>query len=186
MEFKNFFSDNLEKDIELKKRIFHFIIKNLDNSIFSLYSFNEFKKIYFNNKKHIYIDFVNNDINCLLTYLNKENENQLKKNILKFFFRNPLKLIIFIINPINLFKDIKPPKDYLQLFHFVNLNLKLIDRKTKYESINCVHKKVINNEYKGIYVIYKNSNIYAKKFYQNNQFEKYKKNFFYTLAIKKF
>ena len=40
MEFKNFFRDNLEKDIKLKKNIFNFVIKNLDNSIFGLYSFN--------------------------------------------------------------------------------------------------------------------------------------------------
>lgn len=186
MEFKNFFRDNLEKDRELKKNIFNFVIKNLDNTIFSLYSFNEFNKIYFNNKKYIYIDFVNNNINCLLTYLNKDNESLLKKDLLKFFFKNPLKLMIFITNPINLFKNINPPENYLQLFHFVNLNLKTIDRKTKYESINRVHKDVINDEYKGIYVIYKNSNTYAKKFYYNNQFETYKKNFFYTLAIKKF
>ena len=122
----------------------------------------------------------------MLTYLNKENEDYFRKNFLKFFLRNPLKVIIFIINPINLFKDIKPPKDYLQLFHFVNLNLKSIDRNIKYESINRVHKKVIGDDYKGIYVIYKNSNIFAKKYYQNNQFEIYKKNFFYSLAIKKF
>ena len=186
MEFKNFFYDNFEKDTGLKKKIFNFVVKNLENSIFSFYSFNEFNKIYFNNKRYIYIDFMNDDINCLLTYLNKDNEKQLKKNLLKFFFKNPLKFISFIINPINLFKDIKPPKDYLQLFHFVNLNLKSIDRKKKYQLINDVHKNVINDEYKGIYVIYRNSNIFARKFYQNNQFETFKKNFFYTLAIKKF
>ena len=46
--------------------------------------------------------------------------------------------------------------------------------------------KVIKNEYKGIYVIYRNSNIFAKKYYQNNEYKTYKKNFFYTLALKKF
>lgn len=187
MKFKNFLNEDLDKDIELKKNIFNFIIKNLKHSIFNLFSFNEFKKIYFNyNKKFIYINFVNNEINCLLTYLNKENEVYLRKNFLKFFLKNPLKFIIFIINPINLFKNINPPKDYLQLFHFVNLNLKIIDRKRKYEFINCVHKIVIKNEYKGIYVIYRNSNIIAKKYYQNNEYKIYKKNFFYTLAFKKF
>ena len=187
MKFKNFLNEDLDKDIELKKKIFNFIIKNLKHSIFNLFSFNEFKKIYFNyNKKFIYINFVNNEINCLLTYLNKENEVYLRKNFLKFFLKNPLKFIIFIINPINLFKNISPPKDYLQLFHFVNLNLKFIDRKKKYEFINYVHKIVIKNEYKGIYVIYRNSNIFAKKYYQNNEYKTYKKNFFYTLALKKF
>ena len=187
MEFKNFLNDNLDKDTELKKNIFDFVIKNLEHSIFSLFSFDEFQKIYFNyNKKFIYINFVNNKINCLLTYLNKENEDYFRKNFLKFFLKNPLKLIIFIINPINLFKDIKPPKDYLQLFHFVNLNLESIDRNIKYEAINRVHRNVIEGNFKGIYVVYKNSNIFAKKYYQNNQFEIYKKNFFYSLALKKF
>ena len=114
----------------------------------------------------------------MLTYLNKENEDYLKKNFLKFFLKNPLKFIIFIINQINLFKDIKPPKNYLQLFHFINLNLKSIDRNIKYEAINRVHKNVIKGDFKGIYVVYKNSNIIAKKYYQNNQFEIYKKIFF--------
>jgi hypothetical protein len=114
MEFKNFLNDNLDKDAELKRDIFDFVIKNLEHSIFSLFSFDEFQRIYFDyNKKFIYINFVNNKINCLLTYLNKETEDYFKKNFLKFFLKNPLKLIIFIINPINLFKDIKPPKDYL-------------------------------------------------------------------------
>ena len=104
MKFKNFLNEDLDKDIELKKKIFNFIIKNLKHSIFNLFSFNEFKKIYFNyNKKFIYINFVNNEINCLLTYLNKENEVYLRKNFLKFFLKNPLKFIIFIINPIILF-----------------------------------------------------------------------------------
>ena len=187
MEFKNFLIDNLNKDEELKNKIFNFVKKNLKNSIFSLFTFGEFKKLYFNlNEKFIYLNFVDDQVNCLLTYLTKENEENLRKNFLKFFLKNPLKLLIFILNPINLFKDIKPPKDYLQLFHLVNLNLVSVDKKIKYDSINYIHKNVIKGKYKGIYVIYRNTNNRAKKYYRNNQFEIYKKNFFYSLAFKKF
>ena len=187
MEFKNFLFDNLDRDIKLKKKIFYFVRKNLKNSIFNLFSFNEFNEIYFdNNKNFIFLNFVDDEINCLLTYLNKKNENHLRKQFMKFLIRNPLKFILFILNPINLFKDIKPPENFLQLFHFVNLNLKSIDKKIKYDSINHIHKNVINNRYKGIFVIYKNTNDRAKRYYQNNKFEIYKKNLFYSLAFKKF
>ena len=187
MEFKNFLKDDLDINIGIKKKIFFLIKENLNFSIFNLFNYDDFEKVYFNdNKKFIYVNFVNNNINCLITYLTKENEYLLKNYFLKYIFKNPLKLLIFLSNPINLFKNIKPPKNYLQLFHFVNLNLELIERKKKYDSINYIHKNVIKEKYDGIYVIYKNNNNRAKKYYQNNGFNIYKKNLFYSLAIKKF
>ena len=187
MKFKNYLDYSLYKKPFLKKKLFSLIKDNLNFSIFSLLSFKDFKKIYLNiNKKLIYINFVEDKISCLMTYLTKENEKLLKNYLLIFFLKNPIKFLIFLINPINFFKNISPPDNYLQLFHFVNLNLQIITKKKKYYFINKVHKFVIKNDYEGIYVIFKNNNYRAKKYYKNNNFKIYKKNLFYSLALKKF
>ena len=73
MEFKNFLKDNLDTNFDIKKKIYILIKENLNFSIFNLFNYDDFENIYFNdNKKFIYINFVNNDINCLVTYLTKK------------------------------------------------------------------------------------------------------------------
>ena len=187
MNFINFLNIDRKNRNQCKKNIYRLIVKYLNFSIFSFYNFREFEKIYFNkNKKYIYINYVEKKINCLITYLPIENENKLKKNLFNFLLKNSFKFIFFILNPINFFKNINPPKDYLQLFHLINLNLKYMNKIKKYKAINKLHKKVIKGKYKGIYVIYKNTNLIAKKYYFNNGYKLFKKNFFYSLATKSF
>ena len=187
MRFINFLSLNINNRNKLKKKIYNFINENLDFSIFSFINYDDFKIIYFNNnKRFIYINFVKKKINCLITYLPEKNEQILKNYFINYLYKNPFKLCIFLLNPKFFFKYIKPPKNYLQLFHFVHLNLKFIKRKKKYFAINNLHRNVIKERYKGIFVIYRNSNFIAKKYYFNNNFKIYKKNLFYSLAIKKF
>ena len=187
MRFVNFLSLNINNRNKLKKKIYNFINENLDLSIFSFLKYDDFKIIYFNNnKRFIYINFVKKKINCLITYLPEKNEQILRNYFINYLYKNPFKLCIFLLNPTYFFKYIKPPKNYLQLFHFVNLNLKFIKRKKKYITINNLHRNVIKGRYKGIFVIYRNSNFIAKKYYFNNNFKIYKKNLFYSLAIKKF
>ena len=187
MNFLNFSQLSFKKKIIIKKKIYNLIIEKMNTSIFTFFNFKEFKKIYFNkNKKFIYINIVNKDINCLLTYLPEKNQKILKDNILYVLFCNPLKFFNFFLNPLNLFKNLKAPIDYLQLFHIINTNLINIKKKKKYNSINNVHKKVVNDKYKGVYVIYRNTNIAARKYYFNNNFKIYKKNLFFTLSVKKF
>lgn len=186
MNFKNLANKNFNNSLSQKK-IYDLIIKHLNHSIFKFLDFKNFKKIYFNsNKNLIFVNFLNNKLNCLITYLPKKEEARLKKFLLIYMLKNPSKFFFFLINPINFFKEIKPPKNYLQLFHFINLNLRFINKKKKYFFINRIHKKVCYNKYKGIYVIYKNSNLNAHKYYMNNNFRIYKKNIFYSLAIRKF
>lgn len=186
MKFENYLIHNLYQKPFLKKKLYNLIKYNLEFSIFKLLNYKDFKKIYFKiNEEFIFINFFENKINCLITYLTKENDKKLKNYLLLFFLKNPIKLLFFLINPVNLFKNIAPPEGYLQLFHFINLNLKKIPSKKKYNFINKVHLRVLNNNYKGIYVIYKNNNHRAKKFYINNNFKIYAKNLFYTLAFKK-
>lgn len=187
MNFINFLKLKKKNRNQCKRKIYELIIKYLNFSIFTFYNFREFETIYFNkNKKYIYIHYIEKKINCLITYLPTENEKILKNNFFNYLIKNPFRVIFFVINPINFFKNINPPKNYLQLFHIINLNLKYVDRKTKYETINKLHKKVIKDQYKGIYVIYKNTNLIAKKYYFNNGYKLHRKNFFYSLATKKF
>ena len=187
MNFINFLKLKKKNRNQCKKKIYKLIIKYLNSSIFSFYNFREFETIYFNkNKQYIYIHYIEKKINCLITYLPIENEKILKKNFFKYLIKNPFRVMFFVINPINFFKNINPPKNYLQLFHLINLNLKYVDRKTKYEAINKLHKKVIKDQYKGVYAIYKNTNLIAKKYYFNNGYKLFRKNFFYSLATKKF
>ncbi len=186
MKFINFFKIKKKNRNQCKKKIYNLIVKYLNFSIFSFYNFREFQTIYFSkNEKYIYVNYIEKKINCLITYLPIENEKILKKNFFNYSLKNPFKVIFFVLNPVNFFKNINPPKDYLQLFHLINLNLKYVERKKKYEAINKLHRKVIKRQYKGIYVIYKNTNLIAKKYYFNNGYKLFKKNLFYSLAIKK-
>lgn len=187
MKFINFSKLSSKKKITIKKEIYNLITMEMKLSIFSFLNFQEFEKIYFNiNEEFIYIDIMNKKINCLLTYLPKKNEKIFKDDLLNILFKNPLNFLKFILSPSNLFKNIKPPKKYLQLFHLINLNLKNIKKKKKYSLINNLHRKVVKSKYEGIYVLYKNTNFIAKKYYHNNNFKIYDKNLFYSLAVKKF
>lgn len=188
MNFTNFNNLSFKKKKIIEKQVHNLIKKKLNVSIFTLFNFNVFKKIYLNkkNQKFIYLNLADKNINCLITYLPEENEKILKKFLLINLAKNPLKLIIFLMNPMNLFKDIKPPKNYLQVLHLINCNLISITKKKKYNHINNHHKKIIRGKYKGIFVVFKNSNVFAKSYYLKNNFKIYKKNIFYTLAIKNF
>lgn len=187
MRFINFSKLNSKNKKTIKKKIYHLIRKKIKLSIFSILNFKEFEQIYFNiNKDFIYIDIVNKKINCLLTYLPNKNEKIFKDYLLSILFKKPVKFLIFFLSPSNLFKRIKPPIKYLQLFHIINVNLINIKKKKKYNLINNLHRKVVNAKYKGVYVLYRNTNLIAKKYYLNNNFKIYKKNLFYSLAIKKF
>ena len=124
--------------------------------------------------------------NLIKMEMKLSNEKIFKDDLLNILFKNPLNFLKFILSPSNLFKNIKPPKKYLQLFHLINLNLKNIKKKKKYSLINNLHRKVVKSKYEGIYVLYKNTNFIAKKYYHNNNFKIYDKNLFYSLAVKKF
>ena len=188
MKFINFSKLSHKNKTIFKKKIYHLIIEKMKLSVFTFLNFKEFEKIYFNvNKEFIFIDFTNKKkINCLLTYLPEKNEKILRDNLLRILFKNPIKFLNFFFSPSNLVKNIKPPIGYLQLFHIINVNLKNIKKKKKYNLINDLNRKVVKGKYKGIYVLYRNTNFIAKKYYYNNNFKIYKKNLFYSLAVKNF
>lgn len=186
MKFVNFSQLNSRKKRTIKKKIYDLIVNEMKVSVFTFLNFKEFEKIYFNkNRKFIYINFFDQQINCLLTYLPKKNQKILKDNLINILFHSPLKFFNFFLSPSNLFKNLKAPIDYLQLFHIINMNLINIKKKKKYNSINNIHKKVVKDKYKGVYVLYRNTNLVARKYYFNNNFKVYKKNLFFTLAVKK-
>ena len=116
----------------------------------------------------------------------EKNEEILRKSLIIFLLKNPFIFIIYFINLVNFFKDIKPPKNYLHVLHLINCNLITINKKKKYKYINNLHKKILERPYKGVFVVFKNSNVPARLYYLKNNFIIYKKNFFFTLAIKKF
>ena len=186
MKFVNFSQLSSKKKRITRKKIYNLIIEKMKVSIFTFLNFSEFEKIYFNkNKKFIYINFVNGKINCLLTYLPEKNQKILKNNLLNILFCSPLKFFNLFLSPSNFFKNLEAPIDYLQLFHIINMNLIKIKKKKKYNSINNIHKKLVKDKYKGVYVLYRNTNTVARKYYLNNNFKIYKRNLFFTLAVKK-
>ena len=186
MKFSNFNNYNFKNKKLIERKVYNLIKKKLKASIFAYLNFSIFKKIYFNkiNHKFIFLNLVDKNINCLITYLPEKNEKILKKSLIIFLLKNPFILIIYFINLVNLFKDIKPPENYLQVLHLINCNLININKKKKYSYINNLHKKILNRRYKGVYVVFKNSNVYARSYYLKNNFKIYKKNIFFTLAIK--
>ena len=161
MNFTNFNNLSFKKKKILEKQVHNLIKKELKSSIFAFLNFNIFKKIYFNkiNHKLIYLNLVDKKINCLITYLPEKNEEILRKSLIIFLLKNPFIFIIYFFNLVNFFKDIKPPKNYLHVLHLINCNLITINKKKKYKYINKFHKKILERPYKGVFVVFKNSNV---------------------------
>ena len=95
MNFKNLANKNFNNSLSQKK-IYDLIIKHLNHSIFKFLDFKNFKKIYFNsNENLIFVNFLNNKLNCLITYLPKKEEARLKKFLLIYMLKNPSKFFFF-------------------------------------------------------------------------------------------
>jgi|TARA_B100000795_G_C22734178_1_gene412638 hypothetical protein len=172
---------------KLRKKIFLFIINNIDQTIFEIFGYSFFK-IYFN------LNYNNNYILCdekkiigLISYIDLDKIHQLKKEALFYIIKNPFLLIKIIPKFYIFFKSRNSPHNYLQLLHLIldkNI-LKKISKKNRDKSINTLHKKVMMNKFIGIYASYSRKNYIAESYYKKNKYEIFDENLFYKFVKKK-
>ena len=171
------------------KSIYFFLINNIKNSVFSLFGHDYFLELLkFNYKNTFYIK-KKGQIVSYISYIEKIDEEKMKKKLLIFIFKNILfNLPILILNYKMFFKIHQPPKNYIQLIHLI-IKIKEKEKKIKlklHKKIENLHKKIINKKYQGIYAIYENKNVIASKYYRKSNFKIFKKNIFFSFVKKKF
>jgi hypothetical protein len=175
------------KNEKLNKQIFIFITKNLKNTVFNILGYKFFRSIYLkNNYKNIFFYKKKNQLLILISYINLETELKLKKEMIKYFISNPMKFFLLLVNIKFFFKFSKNPKNYIQLLHFI-INKSIVPKINKIirdKKIYELHKKFIKKEHKGIYAVYSNENIAAKKYYKKNNYILYSKNLFFSFVKK--
>ena len=171
---------------KLRKKIFLFIINNIDQTIFEIFGY-DFFKIYFNlNYKNNYILYNKNKIIGLVSYIELNKIHQLKKEAIFYIIKNPFLLLKIIPRFYIFFKSKNNPSNYLQLLHLIldkNI-LKNISKKNRDKSINTLHKKVVMNKFLGIYASYSRKNYVAESYYKKNKYEIFDENFFYKFVKK--
>lgn len=170
-----------------RKDIFLFIINNMDQTIFEIFGYNFFK-IYFNlNYNNNYILYNNKKITGLISYIELNKINKLKKEALIFIIKNPFLLLKIIPKFYIFFKSKINPKKYLQLLHLIlNKNiLKSNSKRNRDRSINDLHKKIIANRFFGIYASYSKKNYIAENYYKKNKYIIFDENIFFKFVKKK-
>ena len=171
------------------KKIYFFLIKNIKNSVFSIFGHNYFLELLkFNYQDTFYIK-KRGQIVSYISYINKINEDKMKKKLLFFILKNILfNLPILILNYKIFFKIHEPPDNYIQLIHLV-IKIKEKEKKIKlklHKKIENLHQKIVYKKYQGVYAIYENKNIIASKYYRKTNFKIFKKNIFFSFVKKKF
>ncbi len=171
------------------KKIYFFLINNIKNSVFSVFGHDYFLELLkFNYKDTFYIK-KSGQIVSYISYINKINEDKMKKKLIFFILKNILlNLPILIFNYKIFFKIHEPPENYIQLIHLI-IKIKGKENKIKlklHKKIENLHKKIVNKKYQGVYAIYENKNIIAGKYYRKSNFKIYKKNIFFSFVKKKF
>ena len=171
------------------KKIYFFLIDNIKNSVFSVFGHDYFLELLkFNYQDTFYIK-KRGQIVSYISYIDKINENKMKKKLIFFILKNiVLNLPILIFNYKMFFKIHEPPENYIQLIHLI-IKIKGKENKIKlklHKKIENLHKKIVNKKYQGVYAIYENKNIIAGKYYRKSNFKIYKKNIFFSFVKKKF
>ena len=171
------------------KKIYFFLINNIKNSVFSVFGHDYFLELLkFNYQDTFYIK-KKGQIVSYISYIDKINEDKMKKKLLFFILKNILfNLPILILNYKIFFKIHEPPDNYIQLIHLI---IKIKEKKKKikvklHKKIEDLHIAIANRKYKGIYAIYENTNVIASKYYRKNNFKIFKKNIFFSFVKKKF
>ena len=124
-----------------------------------------------------------------ISYIDKINEDKMKKKLIFLIFRNILSnLPILIFNYKIFFKIHEPPENYIQLIHLI-IKIKGKENKIKlklHKKIENLHKKIVKKKYQGVYAIYENKNVIASKYYRKSNFKVFRKNIFFSFVKKKF
>ena len=171
------------------KKIYFFLIDNIKNSVFSVFGHDYFLELLkFNYQDTFYIK-KRGQIVSYISYIDKINEDKIKKKLLLFILKNIfLNLPILILNCKIFFKIHEPPDNYIQLIHLI---IKIKEKKKKiklklHKKIENLHKQIVGKKYEGIYAIYENKNVIASKYYRKSNFKIFKKNIFFSFVKKKF
>ena len=109
MSFKNL--NNLKNE-DLNKKIYTFITKNLNNSIFNLLGYKFYRNIYLvNNHQNIFFYTIKKKISILISYIDEKSEQKLKKMIFRYLMFRPFKVILLFKNINYFFKSTKSIKN---------------------------------------------------------------------------
>jgi hypothetical protein len=170
------------------KNIYLFLTNNIKNSVFSIFGHDYFLELLKLNYQNTFYIKKNEQIVSYISYINKINENKLKKKLFFFILKNIFfNLPLLILNYQILFKIHTPPSKYIQLIHLV-VKVNKTENKTKsflHKKIEQLNKMVTYRKYKGVYAIYHNNNLIAARYYNKNNFKIFKKNLFYSFVKKK-
>lgn len=179
------------KDFNRKKskKIYYFLINNIQNTTFQTFGFNFFlESLKINLKNTFYIEH-KNKIVSYISYIDVVNEFKIKKILIKNIIKNPFKNFLLILMNLKFFyKFHKRPKKFIQLMHLIIKFKGKKDhlKKSKlHNEIENLHKMIIKTKYEGIYASYENKNLIASKYYKRNNYQIFSKNFFYTFVKKK-
>ncbi len=170
------------------KKIYFFLISNIKNSVFSVFGHDYFLELLKSNYQHTFYIKKKGQIVSYISYMDKINEDKMKKKLIFLIFKNILSnLPKLIFNYKIFFKIHESPENYIQLIHLI-IKLKKREGKIKlnlHKKIENLHQKVVNKRYRGVYAIYENKNIIANKFYRKSNFKIFKKNIFFSFVKKK-
>ena len=166
---------------------FNLIKKNIPMSIFSIISYQFFKKMIKKKIINLFVIKKKKRISCIITVITPNDFIKLKYNICFFFLKNPL---IFFLNVPTIFKSLTRGSNpshgntFLHLLHLVVFKntFKNLSLKKKDLIINFFFKTIVRIfNAKTLFLCYENSNLKAHKFYLRNKFKIFdkKKNIFF-------
>ena len=113
------------------KNIYFFLINNIKNSVFSVFGHDYFLKLLKLNYQDTFYIKKRGQIVSYISYINKINEDKMKKLLLFFILKNILfNLPILILNYKIFFKIHEPPNNYIQLIHLI-IKIKEKEKKIK-------------------------------------------------------
>ena len=170
-------------------KLYKFLINNISDTTFKIFGYSFFLESLKINFKNSYYIEKNKKIISYISYIDEINEKKIKRILISHLIKNPFKYVYTLIKNIKFFFKLHShPKNFIQLMHLIiKLETKgnSIVKKKLNRMIESLHKKKINQSYKGIYAMYGNENFIAAKYYKKNMYKIYNKNYFYTFVKKK-
>jgi len=175
----NFKSYSLKRKKKNLNQIFDIVCNEIPASLFTKMDYDFFQKLV--KKKIIYVFTVNKGkiITSVITVVDYNNYNVLKREIMLFFLKNPIKILLNFKHLIrSIFKGSEPTfnKNFLHLLHFVIYKkyFMKISLKSKDSIFNYFFKKIVKNfNAKILFLCYEKDNMAAKNFYSRNKFKIY-------------
>lgn len=170
-------------------KLYKFLINNINDTTFKIFGYSFFLESLKINFKNSYYIEKNKKIISYISYIDEINEKKIKRILISHLIKNPFKYVYTLIKNIKFFFKLHShPKDFIQLMHLIiklETRGNFIIKKKLNKMIDNLHKKKVNQNYKGIYAMYGNENFIAAKYYKKNMYKIYNKNYFYTFVKKK-